>query len=317
MPEDQGVNGDRWTDEASRLFIRLGWEKIADSNIDIEGQGGLKHGIDSIFVLHDGFQPNQKQVVFVEAKRYKTTSFSKNKINEWIGVIDKKLREIVGSDKFYDQYPKLAGQNINVGILAVWFHDYEQFPQFRSKIQEYLSIVKIPRGQTGSAINRMFFLDNDSILRIASTMDAVANWNEKNNSTIANCDISFFYPSSVLTGFAIQETEVMNIEYMFSKFILAKAKEIIDNKVEVADIVFYYGPVDKLSYFYRLREALLHFDMISNQNNLYLYLYQDDDEFRKIEPEVIKEFKTEGPPEVIIKQMNKHSNLPAWIKDKN
>lgn len=317
MPEDQGVNGDRWTDEASRLFTQLGWEKIADSNIDIEGQNGLKHGIDSIFILHDGFQPNQKQVVFVEAKRYKTTSFSKDKINEWIGVIDKKLREIVGSESFYDQYSKLAGQNINVGILAVWFHDYEAFPQYRSKIKEYLSLVELPRGRTGSAINRMFFLDNDSILRIASTMDAINEWNKKNNSDIINCNINFYYPSSVLTGFAIQETEVMNIEYMFSKFILAKAKEVIDNKVNTADIVFYYGPIDKLSYFYRLREALLHFDMISNKNNLYLYLYQDDDEFRKIEPEVIKEFKNEGPPEVIIKQMNRHSNLPAWIKDRN
>ncbi len=317
MPEDQGVNGDRWTDEASRLFKSLGWEKIADSNIDIEGQDGLRHGIDSIFVLHDGFQPSQKQVVFLEAKRYKTTSFSKGKINDWIKVIDKKLREIIGSEGFYEQYPKLAGQNINAGILAIWFHDYEQFPQYRSKIKEYLLNVEIPRGRTGSAINRLFFLDNDSILRIASTIDSINDWNTKNHSEIADCGVKFFYPSSLLTGFAVQETSVMNIEYMYSKFIFAKSKEVVDGKVRTADIVFYFGPVDKLSYFYRLREALLHFDMISNQNNLYLYLYQDDDEFRKIEPEVIKEFKNEGPPEIFVKQMNKHSNLPAWIKDKN
>lgn len=316
MPEDQGVNGDRWTDEASRFLNQLGWEKVADSNIDIEGQNGLKHGIDSIFVYHDGFQPTKKQVVFIEAKRYKTTSLPKEKINEWIGVIDRKLREIVASRPFYEQYPKLAGQNINAGILAIWFHDYEKFPAFRDRIKDYLLNVKILKGQTGSAINRLFFLDNDGILRIASTMDAMKEWNHDKRSDIADCTMKFYYPSSVLTGFAIQETKVMNLEYMFSKFIFAKSKEIVDGKVEVADIVFYFGAIDKLSYFYRLREALLQFDMISSENNLYIYLYQDDDEFRKIEPEVKKELKIKGPPDVFFKQMNRHSNLPAWIKDK-
>ncbi|MEM8527795.1 MAG: hypothetical protein AAGG68_24345, partial [Bacteroidota bacterium] len=185
------------------------------------------------------------------------------------------------------------------------------------KIKEYLSRVKVPRGQTGSAINRLFLLDNDSILRLAATLDAIDEWNNSNQSDITDCTMYFHYPSSALTGFPIQEIPVMNVEFIFSKFILARSKEIIDGKVKTADIVFYYGKIDSLKYFYRLREALLHFDMISNKNNLYLYLYEDDDEFRKIEPEVVKEFKVEGPPNVIIKRMNKHSNLPAWIKNMN
>ena len=69
MPEDQGWNGDRWTEEASALLKRLGWEKIADSNIDIEGTDGLWHGIDALFRYEDGFS-SYKQGVFLEAKRY-------------------------------------------------------------------------------------------------------------------------------------------------------------------------------------------------------------------------------------------------------
>lgn len=317
MPEDQGVNGDRWTDEASRLFRRMGWEKIADSNIDIEGQDGLKHGIDSIFVYEDGFRPDLMQAVFIEAKRYKTTSFSKNKIDEWINVIDKKLREISTSEVFYEQYPKLSGLNINLGILAIWFHDYEHFPVFRKKLYEYKMLVNVPQGKTGSAVNRLLLLDNDQILKLASTFDAINEWNENKKSEITDCSLRFYYPSSVLTGFPIQEIPVLNAEFMFSKFILAKSNEIIDGRVQTADIVFYYGPVNSLNYFYRLREALLHLDMISNQNNLYLFLYQDDDEFRKIKPEVEKELKLEGPPNIFIKTMNRHSNLPSWIKDQD
>lgn len=317
MPEDQGVNGDKWTSEANRFFNRLGWEKIADSNIDIEGKEGLMHGIDSIFIYEDGFRPDKHQVVFLEAKRYKTTSLPKQKIAEWIEIIDKKLREITYSEAFYDQYPKLAGQNINCGILAIWFHDYEEFPKFRDKINQYLEQVKVPKGRVGSAINRLFYLDNDGILRIASIFSIIDEWKANNISDLADCSIRFYYPSSVLTGFAVQELEVLNIEYIYSKFIFAKANEIVEGKIQTADIVFYFGPTNKLGYFYRLREALLKYDMISSKNKLHIYLYNDHDDFRKIEPEVKKEFLVEGPPNVIIKQMDTYSNLPKWIKNQS
>lgn len=317
MPEDQGVNGDKWTNEANRLFSRLGWEKIADSNIDIEGKEGLMHGIDSIFMYEDGFRPDQGQVVFMEAKRYKTTSLPKNKIAEWIEVIDKKLREIVSSEAFYDQYPKLSGQNINCGILAIWFHDHENYLGFRNKIQEYLQLVSVPGGRMGSSINRLFYFDNDNILRIASVYSAINEWNVSNKSNLVDCSVYFVYPSSVLTGFAIQEIQTLNMEYIYSKFILARAKEIVDGKVQIADIVFYFGPTNRLNYFYRLREALLKYDMLSSKNNLHLYLYQDHDDFRKIEPEVRKEFQLEGPPNIFIKQMDQYSNLPSWIKNQS
>ena len=50
---------------------------------------------------------------------------------------------------------------------------------------------------------------------------------------------------------------------------------------------------------------------------LYIYLYEDHDDFRKIEPEVKKEFLAEGPPKVYFNQMDTYSNLPAWIKNQS
>jgi len=108
----------------------------------------------------------------------------------------------------------------------------------------------------------------------------------------------------------------LNLEYMYSKFILAKAIEVVDLKAVIADIVFYFGTLDIHS-FRRLHQALLSFDMLSSKNSLVIFTYQrDDSEFRKIQPDVKRVFHTkEGPFRVDFKTMNILGDLPSWIKD--
>lgn len=311
MPEDQGVNGDRWTDEASRLFKKAGWQKVADSNIDVPGTDGLQHGIDALFVYEDGFNPKIKQGVFLEAKRYAVGSFSKKKINDWVHKLDEKIRKLRGSQEFLQTYPHIEETKLVNGILAIWFHDLDAHPDFKDEFIQYLAEVNIPKGRGSRLINlRLFVLDNDKILRLASLLDTVDKWNRENGEN----SIKFYYPSSARFGSPVQETLTINLEYIFSQFVLAKAKIAKgDNDFEVVDTVFYFGMLD-INSFVRLREALLAYDMINQQNRLIIYKYlRQQDEFRKIQPEVIKLFQDKFPKEVLLKDMEKFNDLPTWM----
>ena len=109
MAEDQGVNGDRWTTQASALLQQLGWSKVADSNIDIPGSDGLTHGIDALFQYDDGFNQTT-QGVFLEAKRYATTSFHKSKLQDWVNALNKKMLDLRRSEPFNTQYSTFAAK---------------------------------------------------------------------------------------------------------------------------------------------------------------------------------------------------------------
>jgi hypothetical protein len=316
MPEDEGVNGDRWNAEMSRLLCRIGWDKVADSNIDIEGSDGYKHGIDALFKYIDGFHPQQYEGVFLEAKRYKTSSFNAAKIRDWVPRFDEKIRELRISEKFCRQYPEMEKTNPRNGILAIWFHDTDNYTKFSPKFKETLCSVQTPSRRGGpSLLNRLFIIENEGILRLTSLIQSINDWNSsKQTSDQIDAKIKFLYPSSVSLGAPIQELPVLNFEYMYSKFILSRSQELDGNSIKTADIVFYFGALNMYS-FYRLKQALLLFNILNSVNNFYLYTYQRDDEFRKIRPDVEKLFKKNGPSRICIKSMDRHADLPSWMSD--
>jgi len=311
MPEDQGVNGGRWTDEASRLFKKAGWEKIADSNIDVPGVDGHQHGIDALFCYEDGFNPKMKQGVFLEAKRYSVNSFQKKKLNDWVHKLDEKIRKLRASQEFLETYPHITDVKLVNGVLAIWFHDLNLHPEFKDKFIQYLIDVDTPKGRGSKFINlRLFVIDNEKILRLASLLHTVEQWNKDKGEN----SLKFYYPSSARFGSPVQETSTLNLEYIFSQFVLAKAKTSKgNNEFEVTDVVFYFGRLDVNS-FVRLREALLAYDMINQQNSLIIYKYiRQADEFRKIQPDVIKLFEDKYPKNVAIKDMETFNDLPTWM----
>lgn len=306
MAEDQSINGDKWTEQASKLLQALEWEKVADSNIDIPGSGELKHGIDAMFKFIDGFNPDKEQGVFLEAKRYKTSSFHKSKLNDWVQKIDFKIRDIRRSHDFFTTYPAMKETQINNAILAVWFHDTENFRIYQTKFIEALKEVKNLGGRGITTVNRLFVITNDKILQLASLCDARNSLLRKDQFKYVN----YFYPSSAGHGFPIQEIPVLNFEYMFSKIVFAKGQ---DSEGQNYDIVFYFGDIHIHS-FKRVKEALLTFDMLNSSNNLIIFKYHRSDEFRKIEPDIQKLFSNKGPSNIKIKEMNQHTTLPDWIE---
>lgn len=307
MAEDQGVNGDIWTDEACRLFKKAGWQKFADSNIDIEGVDGASHGIDALFQYEDGFNPRMNQGVFLEAKRYATTSFKKDHLNQWVNKLAYKIGNIKNSSKFLTTYPTASNLKMDNGVIAIWFHDVDNYKTFKEAFAEYLKEVKLPEGRVKrSSHTRIFVLDNERILRLASLLSEIENLNRKYDS------VKFYYHSSSFLGNPVQQITTINLEYIFSDFVLAKARKNLGETFEVIDIVFYFGELQENS-FNRLSDALLTYGMISNQNELIIYKYKRDDEFRKIEPDVIDLFKSKSPKNIKIQDMDNSNNLPSWI----
>lgn len=306
MPEDQGVNGDRWTNELAKLLIEFGWNKVADSNIDIIGIDKISHGIDSLYWYVDGLDLKRPKGVFLEAKRYATTSFQGKKIEDWVKVLNNKIRELIISRDLFESYPEIEKAIKFNGVLAIWFHDLDNYSAYQEKFIQILEKMHVPRIRAKTEIELNFFiLENTKILQMATLMSEV-----KNLRNLVN-DFTFYYPS--IGNHASNNLNVLNLEYIFSKFVLAKGVSLNSERIENFDYVFYFGETS-LEHFQILISALTKFNFINSNNKLFLYIYKRDlDTFRKIKPDVEKIFLETGLKKIEMKQLNNLSDLPDWM----
>lgn len=301
MPEDQGVNGDIWNDEADRLFKTLGWTSVGDSNIDIENVDDKKNGIDRMYKYQD-FTKGNVQGVFLEAKRYKVSSFSKSNLQKWIGDLNTKIQKLRNSESLYDTYPGMEGVALRNGLIVIWFSDANYYTEFASNFIQILSEIKLPLS-TKKEINRIFVLENNGILKLASIVDAVEKYKRKNNAKVL-----FYYHSSDRYRKAGGRTETLSLEYIYSQFMFADA--IDENTGLESKIVFYFGPL-RTDCFKTLRDALLQYDYVVKHKPLTIYIYERSDEFRKIKPDIEALFDSK----VDLKTMTKFSDLPDFMKE--
>ena len=209
MAEDQGVDGDIWTEEACRLFKKIGWLKIGDSNMDITGSDDKKKGLDALFQYEDGFSSMfYKQGIILEAKHYKTTSFTPAKISEWVLHLEHKVSKLKHSSSLARKYPGVEKLKLDTGVIAIWFHDYQNYEGFKEQFRKSLMGIKMPIGRKEKNINlRVFVLENEMILRTASMIDAVEKFNGQSNS---KSKLNFYYPSSAKFGNPAIELPVLN-----------------------------------------------------------------------------------------------------------
>jgi hypothetical protein len=304
MAEDQGVNGDIWNEEASRLLSLLGWIKIGDRNIDIQGTDNNMYGVDTLLKYQDPRVSAVSTGVLMEAKRYKTTSFKSNNLTEWVKRLDTKLGKIKNSKNFYETYHQMEDSDIRTGIILIWFSDTEEYDrEFKLKFQEALLNTKISHKQRISGYTRIFVMSNEHILRLCSLIRSIKDFSE-----ISKGALQFHYPHSDNFRTPQDSSQVLTIEYMYSKFILAESKSDYEEGIRV---VFYFGRLNMAS-FRRLKGALYEFNFMSKKNKAVIYLYQRDDEFRKIEPEVISLF---DGIDLSIKKMDLLQDIPGFIKN--
>jgi hypothetical protein len=315
MAEDQGVNGDLWTDQASRLLEKANWQKIGDSNIDILDISGKARGVDALFSYDDGLTASIKRLVFVEAKSWATTSLTEKKLHDWIDKLSDKISSLKNSPGLLDTYQSTQTLEISTGLIACYFNDAEKYPAFKATFQKWLQSHRVPHGQAERRYHpRVFVLDNGGLLWLAAILTTIKDWlNSKLPGEERSVD--FYYPSSNLHGNPVQRLKNLNVEYIFSSLVLAKGTSCIPaaNQINETDFAFYNGPLDEKS-FDRLASALQVSNMVEARNDLVIYKYRrETEEFRKIKPNVEALFQGLGAKSVSIKDMDISNVMPGWV----
>ena len=193
MPEDQGVNGTIWNKEATKLLSYLGWNTIGDYDMDVEGQDEKKYGLDTIVRYPTPLKTNEQSVI-LEAKRYETKNFNKSQLQDWIDRLDKKLIELKNSENFIEKFPELQDCSVlDTGIIAIWFHDIQNYTNFHPKFIEILKEIKVSNRPRKVGINKIFVIDNSIMLKLCSLNAAIDSFRNGNEYEIAFC-----YPSILI-----------------------------------------------------------------------------------------------------------------------
>ena len=302
MAEDSQYKGELWNKRAIKLLNLFSWDMIGDSGMDLEGSDGEKYGIDSLYSFKDPAKDIPESLI-LEAKSYKTTSFSKSKLQEWIDRLNIKILELRNSEYLIERFPIFKDiSTLKIGLIFIWFDDIENYKEYRQKFLEILSEIKVSsRTFRNGVYNKIYVMDNDLISKLCSLYTVVREFNE---------NFKFYYPSAFIHERAVQRSAVLSLDYFFSKFILGQLKS--SGKRYDTNIVFYWGELDVRS-FEMLKSILKSYSFVDQEFKLVIYKYKrDDDEFRKILPQIKKSYENENI-EFDIKDMNSCTELPIFI----
>lgn len=302
MAEDSQYKGELWNKRAIKLLNLFSWDMIGDSGMDLEGSDGEKYGIDSLYSFKDPAKDIPESLI-LEAKSYKTTSFNKSKLQEWIDRLNVKILELRNSEYLIERFPIFKDiSTLKIGLIFIWFDDIENYKVYRPKFLEILSEIKVSsRTFRNGVYNKIYVIDNDLISKLCSLYTVIKEFNE---------NFKFYYPSAFIHERAVQRSAILSLDYFFSKFILGQLKS--SGKRYDTNIVFYWGELDMRS-FEMLKSILKSYSFVDQEFKLVIYKYKkDDDEFRKILPQIKKSYENENI-EFDIKDMNSCTELPTFI----
>ncbi|MDH6306738.1 hypothetical protein M2459_001972 [Parabacteroides sp. PF5-5] len=299
MGEDSQYKGELWTQQAIALLNLLSWEKIGDSGMDVEGTDNVEYGIDCLYSIKNPAKDIPESLI-IEAKCYLTTSLSQSALQAWVDRLNLKISTLRGSKELFDRHPIFQEiSDLKIGIIFIWFSNTDEYKSFRPRFREMVENITVSTKPLKSSIfNKIYIIDNDLISKLCSIHSVIKDFNE----------FKFYYPSSFINNRAVQRTSILSLDYIFSKFILGQSK---DNSGAELNIVFYFGELNTQS-FRLLKSVLLSFLFIDESRKLIIYKYHRDEEFRKIEPDIIKLYK-EDNIDFEIKDMDSCRELPAFI----
>lgn len=301
--EDQHYNGDIWNQEIVRLFQKFGWNRIGDFDMDVVGSDNSKMGIDTV-LMFDTPLKSKPQLAILEAKRYLTTSFSKALLQEWLNRLDSKLLKLRNSDRFYDRFPVARDFTMSdTGIIAVWFSDTENYKDFHPKFLKCLRQVTISSRTRKAGMNKIYVLDNARFMRLFALQSAI-------DGIAHNENLLFTYSPRFNNGEPIVKNKCLTIEYMFSDVIFAELQSKDSASSKTISYIFYFGDLNYNS-FKLLKSAFSKTVGWDTEKEIFLYVYDADDEFRKIENDIKKRIFDQFT--ITIKRMVKNINVPDYI----
>ena len=299
--EDQHYNGDVWNHKAFALLKMFGWKRIGDYDMDVQGDDGKKMGVDTIVKFETPLK-TKPQLAVLEAKRYETKSFNKNLLQDWIERLDKKLLKLRNSEDFVEKFSCVEECTVSdTGIIAIWFSDTDNYKSFYPKFQEALTQVSVSTRTRRAGVNKIFVIDNTRFIRLFALQYAIQRIKESKQGVF-----NFLYSPRFISNEPLARLETLTIEYIFSDIVFAEMK----SPHKTTSFIFYFGRLD-INSFRLVRNAYARTSLWDKSIEIILYVYNVDDEFRKIEDDIINEV-FEGFT-ISIKKMAYNNSIPDFL----
>lgn len=261
MAEKQGKLGDNWNDYANRLVKLLGWDHIGDKNMDLKGNDGEEYGVDSI-LKYKVAGKDTLQTVILESKRYAKTSIQSNTLFKWVKRLKEKLDGLRNSEELLKEFPEMDDcSQTNLGVIMLWVHDADE-SYLNGTFQNLLENTIITTGAKPGSYLRIMVLDNRRIVQLCAMRDALKTFD----------DFNFVYPAGIIENVAIEQSQILSVEYMMSNIIIADA--VKDGKT--SSLVFYFGEISE-SNMSLLMKFLSQYQRIDKNKSLLIYYYDKSD----------------------------------------
>lgn len=214
MPEEQGVAGDYWTEQAVRLLTACGWSQRGTTRRDIpctvcrpKPKRATSHGVDAVVSYYNPFFSREIGVL-VETKNYGWDNLNTARIQEWVSDLVKKLECVPQSERFVEEFnPDSVG--FDTALLLIWCNTHEQYDRttFADRVQQ----IDIPRRHANL---RVFVASNSEIEQWRS----LTTLHERLKADLD--DFAVFYPSDGKS--ALQKRDLLSLELMYSKYVFGK-----------------------------------------------------------------------------------------------
>lgn len=299
--EDQHYNGDVWNREAFALLKMFGWKRIGDYDMDVQGEDGKKMGIDTIVSFQTPLKA-KPQLAVLEAKRYETKSFNKALLQEWIERLDKKLLKLRNSAPFVEKFPVVDECTVSdTGVIAIWFSDTDNYKSFYPKFQETLTQVSVSTRIRKAGVNKIYVIDNTRFMRLFALQNAIRSIKEQ-----VSGEFKFSYSPRYISNEPLARQDTLTIEYIFSDVVFAELKQ----SQNTVSYIFYFGQLD-INSFQLVKNAYSKTLLWDKSIAINLYVYNTDDEFRKIEEDIKNEVF--GGFSISIKKMACNNNIPDYL----
>lgn len=300
--EDQSYDGGEWNRQAFALFQKFGWNRIGDRDMDVLGEDDSKMGIDTI-VRYTSPLKTRPQAAILEAKHYLTTSFNKSKLEDWISRLDTKLTKLRNSETFKDRFPQIEECTVlNTGIIAIWFHDIEEYSAFNATFKSILRQISISGRHRKAGLSNIYVMDNERFMRLFALSEEL-DYIKRNGDV----DFKFVYSQAFTSSRPVKRILDLTIEGIFSDVVFGEEKKIDGSQ---KSHIFYFGKNDYKS----IQTVKFIYAKTVNYTTdipVELHIFDADPEFRKIEDDV-KNNIFDGF-KISIRRMGKNPNLPTFM----
>ena len=146
-------------------------------------------------------------------------------------------------------------------------------------------------------------MDNTRFMKLFSLQTEI-------NSIKSKGDLKFTYSPRFNNEEPLWKSSTLTIEYMFSDIIFAEQRVKENEKEKTLSYLFYFGDM-KYNSFEMLKSAYSKTIAWDRSKEILLYVYNPDDEFRKLEDDI--KDKIFDKFEISIKKMLPSNNIPSFI----